>query len=256
MTATTAGMLFATGLFVGMLALLEAGWRLGGKHRNLSGAQREELSTLETAVFALLGLLIAFTFAHASSRFDTHRQLIIDEANAVRTAYRRVDLTAPESRPQLQALLRHYVDMRLSIYSRIRNTDRAPHMNDTLTTIQDSIWQQAVPAVYASQSPGVASILLTSLTDMFTVSNGRYAGMFIHPPRLIFALLGLVALTCALLAGYGSAGSARSRLHELCFVAAVALTVFVIVELEHPLAGLMRIANFDNLLADVRADMQ
>src|SRR5262245_32765691 len=129
MTITTAGLLFSAALLVGMLALLEVGWRLGLKDRQ-TDLQRDQLDTLETAVFALLGLLIAFTFAHAASRFDSHRQLIIDEANAVNTAYHRIDLTPSESRPQLQELMRHYVDTRLEIYKRISGTEGPPHLND------------------------------------------------------------------------------------------------------------------------------
>jgi hypothetical protein len=68
----------AGGLFVGMILLLELGRRLG---RRRQGKQEEGaragLGAVEGAVFALLGLLIAFTFSGAASRFDTRRQLIV-----------------------------------------------------------------------------------------------------------------------------------------------------------------------------------
>lgn len=41
---------------------------------------------LLSATLALLGLLIAFTFSLAISRFDARRQLVVNEANAIGTA--------------------------------------------------------------------------------------------------------------------------------------------------------------------------
>jgi phosphotransferase system glucose/maltose/N-acetylglucosamine-specific IIC component len=71
--------LFAMGLFLGMLVLLEVGRRIGARRlaQDPEGVEAG-VGTMEGAVFALLGLLIAFTFSGAASRFDTRRQLIIE----------------------------------------------------------------------------------------------------------------------------------------------------------------------------------
>lgn len=45
------------------------------------------LGTVEGPIFALMGLLIAFTFSGAASRLDGRRQLIVQEANDIGTAY-------------------------------------------------------------------------------------------------------------------------------------------------------------------------
>ncbi len=56
--------LFALGLFIGMLILLEIGRRIGVRRiaQDPEGA-RAGTGTVEGAVFGLLGLLIAFTFS-------------------------------------------------------------------------------------------------------------------------------------------------------------------------------------------------
>jgi hypothetical protein len=85
----------AGGLFVGMLVLLETGRRLGLRRlAQDSEAAQVGFGVVEGAIFALMGLLIAFTFSGAASRFDTRRQLVVDEANAIGTAYLRLDLLA------------------------------------------------------------------------------------------------------------------------------------------------------------------
>ena len=61
----------------------------------------------------MLGLLIAFTFSGASSRFDTRRQLIVEEADAIGTAYLRVDLFPAEASAGAAGHFRRYLDARL-----------------------------------------------------------------------------------------------------------------------------------------------
>lgn len=97
-------LLFSVLLFVGMLILLETGRRLGVSRRpKESEGERGNLGTVEGAVFALFGLLIAFTFSGAASRFNEKRMLIVEEANTIGTAYLRLNLV-PEAEPKLQEL--------------------------------------------------------------------------------------------------------------------------------------------------------
>ena len=98
--------LFALGLFLGMLLLLEVGRRIGIRRLTIDpeGA-RTGVGAIEGAVFALLGLLIAFTFSGAASRLDTRRQLIVEEANAIGTAYLRLDLLKGQARERLKKII-------------------------------------------------------------------------------------------------------------------------------------------------------
>jgi len=53
----------------------------------------EGIGAMEGAVFALLGLL-GFSYSGATSRLEARRNLIVQEANAIGTAYLRIDLAA------------------------------------------------------------------------------------------------------------------------------------------------------------------
>jgi hypothetical protein len=93
-------LLFALGLFLGMLMVLEIGRRIGARRlaEDPKGAEAG-VGTVEGAIFALLGLLIAFTFSGAASRFDTRRQLVIEETNDIGTAYLQLDLLPVDAQP-------------------------------------------------------------------------------------------------------------------------------------------------------------
>src|SRR5262249_12777640 len=102
------------GLFVGIVACLEVGYRVGrhSSEKNPESAH-EGIGVIEAAVFALLGLLLGFSFAGGTSRLDTKRQLIVQEANAISTAYLRLDLLPASNQPEMRRLFREYLDARL-----------------------------------------------------------------------------------------------------------------------------------------------
>src|SRR5262245_17386421 len=93
--------LFALLFFFGMLVALELGHRYAVRRTAIEDKDKVSLATIETSVFALFGLLIAFTFSGAAARFQEKRMLIAEEANAIQTAYRNIDLVAPPARAKL-----------------------------------------------------------------------------------------------------------------------------------------------------------
>src|SRR6185436_12330422 len=92
-------------LFLGMLLASQAGRRLrmATRARN-PGAETKGSGAAEAAVFGLVGLLIAFTFSGAASRFEARRHLITAEANAIGTAWLRLDLLPADAQPEIREL--------------------------------------------------------------------------------------------------------------------------------------------------------
>jgi hypothetical protein len=121
--------------------------------------------------------------------------------------------------------------------------------------LQGEIWSGAVEATRAE--PQARILLLPALNAMIDITTTRTAAFRIHPPVVIFAMLGLVALACSLLAGHAMAGlKRRSLVHSLAFTIILTLTVYVILDLEFPRAGLIRVDAMDKILADVRQSMR
>src|SRR4051812_18023888 len=102
------GEFVAPTIFLAILGCLMLGRWLA--RRSIGGyiAITPKTSSLEASVFALLGLLIAFTFSGALSRFDLRRSQAVDEANAIGTAYLRIDLLPAAAQPLLRETFRKY----------------------------------------------------------------------------------------------------------------------------------------------------
>lgn len=209
-----------------------------------------------SAVFGLMGLLIAFTFSAAGSRFDWRRQLVVQEANAIGTAYLRLDLLPAPSQPTLRKLFREYVDARIENYRSVPSLDMENSPSPGIAGLQRDIWAQAVAASGQSGSPAVMTLVLQSLNEMIDITNTRSAAAQMHTPPIVLSMLGLLVLTCALLAGHDLAGSpTRSWSHILGFAILMTLAVFVILDLEYPRIGLIRTDPLDRKLVEVRRGM-
>jgi hypothetical protein len=251
-------LLFALVLFFGMLFLLEFGRRIGVKRRpKESEGERGGLSTVEGAVFALFGLMMAFTFSGAASRFNEKRALIAEEVNCIETAYLRLHLVSHQAQPALQELFRRYVDSRLETYRKLPNMVAAEMEMAKSKKIQEEVWTEADAATRLPDShPFSGLLLLPAINNMIDISTTRTMALQLHPPKIIYTLLFGLGLICSLLAGYRmSGGQYRSWLHILAFTVITVIIVYVILDVEYPRAGLIRLESADKLLVNLRESM-
>jgi hypothetical protein len=248
---------FAAGLFLGMLVLQEAGTRFGNRQlaRDPEGA-RTGVGAVEAVVFGVLGLLIAFTFSGAAARFDDRRHLVTEEANSIGTAWLRIDLLPASAQPGLRDLFRRYLDSRLDTYRKLPDIEAAKAELARSASLQRDIWAQAVAASQASDDTAASRLLLPALNQMIDITTTRTVATEIHPPPIVFAMLGLLAFIGALLVGYGMAGAGRKWMHTIGFAAVMAVTVYVILDIEYPRAGLIRVDAVDQVLVDLRRSMK
>lgn len=251
--------LLAVGLFCGMMLFMELGRRVGlaRKARDPETAHKG-IGAVEGAVLALLGLIIAFTFSGAAGRYNDRRHLIGEESNAIGTAYLRVDLLPRDTQPELRALFRRYLDVRGDTYRHME--DKEDSENKKLAeavALQKEIWSKSFSACRRPDAPAQATLLLLpALNAMIDITTTRVVATQTHPPMVIFWLLCILSLAAALLAGYGmSECRIRSLVHMVLFAVAIAITVYVIIDLEYPRSGLIRLDAADQILLGLRKSM-
>jgi len=248
----------AAALFLAMMAVIEVGRRLGAARlaKNPEGLAKG-IGAPEGAVFGLLGLMIAFTFSGAATRFEARRHLITEEANAVSTAFLRIDLVPEEAQPELRSLFRRYLDSRLTTYANVEDPSATEASIAGSAELQKMIWAKAMAATHRPDVTGRPEVLIVpALNAMFDISNTRKAATLNHPPMAIFLLLGGLSLVGSLLVGYGiSENKHRTWLHAFVFAAITSLSIYVIIDLEFPRLGLIRVDAADQLMIDLRKSM-
>lgn len=241
-------------LFLGMLVLYEFGRRLG---RRAPGETPKGAGMAEGAVFALLGLVVAFAFSGAGTRFESRRALITEEANDIGTAYLRVDLLAPALQDDIRREFRLYAALRAAPPD--LSDAAASAMWDARTAnLQQSLWAGSLLASqHPDSAPQATMLLLPALNAMIDITTTRQMATRNHPPLAIFLMLGGLSLVGSLLVGHAAAGDkVHSRLQPLAFAAIISLAFYLIVDLEFPRAGLIQVGDADRVLRELSQGMR
>src|SRR5450432_805344 len=182
------------GLFAGMVVCLDIGFRIARRSAaRYPGPTHKGVGAMEAAVFALLGLLLGFSFAGGTSRLDARRQLIIQETNATGTAYLSLDLLPSTEQPEMRRLFREYVDARLRVYELLTDPKAAEAELAHTEQLQKEIWSSARLLSSSDATHDSARLLLPAVNDMIDVTTARTVALHMHLPPLIFALLVVVA---------------------------------------------------------------
>lgn len=241
-------------LIAGVIGVQRLGWWWGRKRLDLFGEKANEgLGSLDAAVFGLMGLLLAFTFTGAANRFDNRRDLIVDEVNALGTAWLRLDLLPEPAREEVRTLFREYLDGRIAAYASPDPLQTRAQLTEHTARLQALIWQRLMAATRETPSLQQAA-LLPPVNQAFDVATTRMLATEQHPPLPIYGLLVAMVLVGGFLAGFNQVRASRqSWLHIAGFAATTTLALYLIIDLEHPRLGLIRVSGFDHALVDLRA---
>src|SRR5262245_58717504 len=155
-------------IFVGTIVSLEAGFRRGRRDTAGNTAAYEGLGALEASAFALVGLLLGFSFAGAMSRLEEKREAIVAETNAIGTAYRRLDVLPADAQSSIRQEFKRLIDLRINAYERRVDGESADSDLKAFNAAQDRIWRLTVAATAASKEAGL--LVLPPVNEMIDVS--------------------------------------------------------------------------------------
>jgi len=242
--------LFLT-IVVLVLAAIEGGYRLGSYRHRQEGREKEApVGAMVGATLGLLAFMLAFTFGMAASRFDTRKQLVLDEANAIGTTYLRTAML-PERRDEIRTLLRSYVDARLEAVRSGRVAEQIVQSEH----IQGQLWSAATAVGLQHPDSIVVGLFVESLNEVIDLHAKRVtAGLRNRIPSAIWvALLTIAALSLAAM-GYhaGLVGTIRS-LAIIVVAVTFSAVIVLIADLDRPQEGTLIVSQ--QALIDVRESM-
>lgn len=229
-------------LFLLLLAFTEIGYELGKHLRKPDEESSSAINTIKGAALALLGLLLGFSFAISSGRFEQRRQLMIQEANAIGTAYLRGDLMEEPLKSRYKDLLRNYTDLRIESFRAVALLDEKEWERiRKVQALQDEIWKAGME--YAQSHPqGPGTILLVNaLNEMIDTGTERTVARLVEVPPPILLLLIASILISGFFVGH-SIGLARNRqwLVTLLFSFLITLVVYIVLDMDQPRRGLIQ----------------
>ena len=231
------------GLLLLSLGANELGFRYG---RRLQG-QESELSknvsnTLKGSIFALVALLLAFSFSATSNRYDMRQRLVLEQANAIGTAYLRAGLLSDEAGAGIRRILRQYVDVRLEHYRSGYHTARSTALQAEIELLMGDLWLEVERENAAHPEAIRTSLIVPAVNEVIDLSSSRAWANRNHLPDPVLALLLGSVIISSLLLGHSSGQAARR--HPGLWLASnvvLALVLYVVLDFDRPRRGMILI---------------
>lgn len=242
--------LIAGVLLCAILAANEAGYRLGRWRRaRFDIGVKAQTNAIQAAMLGLLALLLGFTFTMALQRFDNRSEAMINEANAIGTAYLRTQLLPEEQGEPARELIRDYVQLRIDA-SKLDLTEQTARRRayDDVQRMQEAIWSIAVAAAEQDPRPVTSGLFIQSLNDLIDVYGERNAALSKHVPEVVLFLLFAVFIIAGAVLGFsGGLEGGRPLLATVAMSVLIVLVIFIIIDLDRPRRGLIEV-NQDSML--------
>ena len=240
-------------MVLGMYGCLELGRSWGRKQlAKKQSVGKEWIGIVDGPILAVYGLLLAFAFSGAMHRHDERKKIIVEEANMLARGYFQVDLLPSTEQPQLRALMQEYLRTRLNCY-RLRS-DLAAYQQETLHSyqIQDQLWKSVIKATNSNVDRRAALTLLSTLSELRSLTTSRKILTSFHPPMIIMLFLLTLSLVASFLLGYQiSMLKKKSWPHIFLFLGFVAFTNYLIIDLEYPKVGWIQIDDSEIMIRNI-----
>lgn len=237
-------------LFVIMVLFVIIGRFVGQKFF----AEREKDGNVLGSLFAILGLMLAFTFGMSLTRYEKRIDVIVKESNDIGTAILRADLYPEEYRQQFRADFRQYVEARIAYFTVGADLDKAFAAQRESDSIAQRIWNRATQL---SSNPAVslaASMqMIPALNAMIDVTNTRLRMSLNKVPESVIYLLLMLIGICSFQLGYTL--SAKKKMDWLGVVGVcllVSAVIHLVIDIDRTRRGTVNLKQTNEAIVDLR----
>jgi hypothetical protein len=245
-----------------LLVVLECAFRFGLRRRISwkdahSGAGGGDL--VQNATLALLGLMIAFTYSFTVSHYETRKRDVIDEANALGTAFLRAGLVKHRGGLELQEALLEYARTRVVTPERSATAEDDQAMLKGTLAAQSGIWSATERVMQAGPVTPMEVALMSSVNEVIDMHTERVTTGFDTLPQVVFWTLLFIAAVAVMIGGYTTGLSGMiCRFRMVAFILVLAATIHLIVDFDRSMRGFIRISQqpMISTIADMEARLE
>lgn len=227
-------------LLLALVLAAAVGYSLRRWHDNASGGRNggapsdSQETYLVSAVLGLLALLTGFTFSLAIDRFETRRENVLLEANAIGTTYLRAQLLQEPHRSRVSRMLVDYTDNRIALgTARGQEAARLLQINDHMLT---DLWAETVAAFPGIKAYDFSTSFLEAMNQLIDMDATRKAGRYARVPTEVLIVLMIYMLISASVLGY-VLSYRRGRMAAGFLLALFTLSILLIIDINRPITG-------------------
>lgn len=220
---------------------LELGYKLGNQRQQATEYVDEGRSTQAGIVLGALltvaSLMLAFTFSMAGNQFNARRELVIEEINAIGTAFLRAEQLPEPQRSTSRRLWVAYVDGRDTLFK-----DSDPIALSKALERQNMLWNEVLELSREQRDP-IQSIYVQALNEVIDLHTKRVnVEDWMRLPDMIIVVLVVLSTATMLLTGY-LLGLRQNRygLPTAMMIFIYATVYLIVIDLDRPRRGMFTI---------------
>lgn len=232
--AVTLGLL----LFFGMIAMVVIGRWCSRKWDRDNKEVKGGVGSLLAALFALAGLILAFTFGMSGTRLEKIRTIVEQEANDIGTAILRADLYPDSVREGFRADFKDYVDAVIRFYENASNQPLVYKAKEDAGKAGEKLWARAARQARYADMFISSNQMVPALNRMLDTAVSREIILKSKVPDLIIYMLFICVLATCFIGGFTSeAIHVKGWIIVVGFAVISSLVVYTTIDLARPMRG-------------------
>ena len=241
-------MVFVIFFTVAML-FFEIGFFIGKWRKRVQTSEEKVAEPMIGGVLGLLAFVLAFSFNIASGHYETRKQNVLEDANAISTAFLRADLITEPQRSAIKSQLIAYTQLRADL---LKHQDNLPALLNQVEAVQIKLWKTLAGVPPQDRTPLLTS-LSAALTSVFDIHEKRINDAIYNRMgnNIWFIIFSITFLSTFMLGVRSGFTGKKSYVTLLPFISALTLMIYLITDLDVPQRGLFRVSQqpiFDTLL--------
>ncbi len=248
--------LLSLGLLLTMSAANEFGFFAGRRwHQSEPDSSRTVTNALKASVFALVALLLGFSFSMTASRHDLRRRVVLDEANAIGTCALRAGLLEEPQRSEIRKTLREYLDQRIAYFELGVDPEQVALTSRAMDMLLATLWQTVEAAGLSSGEQLRVSQIVPAANEVIDQSTTRAWAAGNHLPASVLLLLVVCVIVSNVLVGHSSGQTNRRHLGLwLATNLLFSLVLFTVLDFDRPRRGIIQVDH--SPLIDLRSNWE
>jgi hypothetical protein len=246
--------LLAVVLLTVIVGAAGGGLLVGRSLRESRESVSESFGVLQAALLGFMALILAFALSLAVGRYDTRRAEVVNDANAIGTAYLRAQTLPEPMRSRSLSLIMRYTDVELHLSHAVPGSAAANQTVAEGSALQRQLWSLAAQAVQQQPVATAPRLYEQSLNDMIDEQTVRVAGLSNRVPTEVLLLEIIGAAIALALLGLHVGVLGRGMVAVLLAAAVVSMLLYVTFDLDRPTRGLIQVP--DTPIAQLRASMK
>jgi hypothetical protein len=225
-----------------VLVAAEIGFRLGLWLQSRRGEEGKTPMTgaVVGGMLGLMAFLLAFSIGIVIGQHNGRKAMVVEEANAVGTAYLRAGFLAEPSQASSRDLLQEYVTIRLAAAAGESPLESTVARSEE---IHGELWAIVEEVVGQGEESAIMALYVDSINEVIDVHSLRLAAADLRLPDLLGIVLYAATILSFLLVGVASSSDGkRDPFTILLFALAYVAVLMIIVDLDRPQQGLLTVS--------------